>query len=252
MFCYHWPTGVGGAPGGSPGVTTLGVVRQTIRQRMDMVGDNHITDAEWNAYINSSYQELYDLLIQKYGADYYVATPYTFTTNGTLDLFPIPNDLYKLAAVEVQTQTNIYADIQRMPFAERNRGGVGSIPPVAGRTNLRYRLMGQNLMLRSGATAPSAGQTIRIWYAPRLNLLVNDGDTLDGVSGWDEYVIADCMIKGRSKREEDCSIEMALKAALKQRIEEAAENRDEGGPQVVADVRGGYPYPEFYTAGGWD
>jgi len=103
---------------------------------------------------------------------------------------------------------------------------------------MRYRLMGSYLWLRSSATPVSAGRNMRLWYAPRATLLVNDGDTFDGVSGWDEYVVVDCVIKCRLKGEEDPSIEMALKQALVQRIEAAAENRDEAGPHMVTDVRG--------------
>jgi hypothetical protein len=84
---------------------------------------------------------------------------------------------------------------------------------------------------------PSSGQTIRVWYAPRLSYLLNDADVFDGVSGWEEYIVVDCCIKALAKEESDTSVFMAQKAALLQRIEEAAANRDIGEPETVSDSK---------------
>lgn len=235
MQCYFLATG---ASTGTPGVTTLGAMRNTIRQRADLVNSTFITDPELNGWINSSAQELYDLLVQKYGDEYYVAAASTLVTTGLTDKFPLPSDHYKLLGVEWQNSSQ-WVEMPRFNFADRNRGGAGR------RTNLRYRVMGNNIWIRDGYTVPSSGQTVRLWYVPRLSLLVNDSDALDGVSGWDEYVVTDCVIKCRAKGEEDPSIELALKAALTKRIEDAAENRDAGAPQTVTDVRGDYDFPSW-------
>jgi hypothetical protein len=76
--------------------------------------------------------------------------------------------------------------------------------------------------------------------------MTSDSDTLDGVSGWEEYVITDCCIKALAKEESDPSIFMAQKAALLLRIEAAAENRDAGSPATVSDTGG----TDQWTAGG--
>ena len=54
----------------TPGQTTLGNIRATVRQRADMVNTQFVTDAELNGYISASYFELYDIIIQKFGDDY--------------------------------------------------------------------------------------------------------------------------------------------------------------------------------------
>src|SRR5690242_17270074 len=55
----------------------------------------YVTTSEWNSYINASYYELYDLLVQKYGDDYFTAgTPdnwYQLTTNGTSTSYALPD-----------------------------------------------------------------------------------------------------------------------------------------------------------------
>lgn len=221
---------------------TLLQLRTAIRQRADMVNSQFITDAELNSYINQSYFELYDLLIQKYGNNYYVATALQFQTDGINMLFPLPDGtnysgapaFYKLLGVDLSLSNNLdsFVTIRQFDFAERNRYAVPNFQSFYGITNLRYRLNGTNLWL---TPIPAANQTIQLWYAPRLVQLAADGDTVDGISGWTEYIIIDCVIKCNQKEETDASIAMAQKMAIIQRIEAAAENRDAANPAVVAD-----------------
>jgi hypothetical protein len=74
-------------------------------------------------------------------------------------------------------------------------------------------------------------------------------DTVDGYSGWTEYVIVDAAIKCLQKEESDVSVLMVQKAALKQRIEEASQNRDAGQPSTISDTRARDGY---YGAPGFD
>jgi len=70
-----------------------------------------------------------------------------------------------------------------------------------------------------------------------LTQLTSDSDTADGISGWTEYIIVDCVIKCNQKEETDPSVAMAQKQALILRIEAAAENRDAANPATVADTQ---------------
>lgn len=219
------------------GNTTLGSIRLQAQQRADMVNSNFISAAEWNAYINASYYELYDILIQKFGEDYFVAQPYTYTTQTSLQLYPLPTDFYKLLGVEIQLNTGnpmSWVTLKNFQFIDRNRWSYPNIYTFYGITNLRYRLNGSNLMI---APVPQAGQTIQIWYIPRQSTLINDGDIVDGVSGWQEYIVVDACIKAWNKQESDPSVFMAQKQALLKRIEEASENRDPGEAQHVSDTK---------------
>ena len=79
------------------------------------------------------------------------------------------------------------------------------------------------------------------------------------MSGWEEYIVCDSAIKMTQKEESDCSILLAQKAALLARIEAAAENRDAGSPQTVADSKransvwggGGYGGGGYFPEGGY-
>lgn len=214
----------------SLGQMTLAEIRLAAQQRSDQVNSNFITTQEWNSWINQSYYELYDLLVQKYGNDYFVQTPYTFTTDGVNYLFALPNDFYKVLGVDYMLpgNPNTYVPMKRFDFGDRGPN------PFQGQV-------------------PTSGQNIRIWYVPRMTELVNDSDICDGVSGWTEYIIVDVAAKALEKEESDSAPMMARKGAILQRIEAAAENRDAASPQTVLDSQsmnyfwpynGSYPYAQ--------
>lgn len=229
----------------TPTTMRLSDLRMAVRQRADMVSSQFVTDDELNSYINQSYFELYDILIQKYGDDYFVAPPLTFFTDGTSQFYPLPDGvnysaapaLYKFYGLDLglsNTQDS-FATIRPFTFAERNRYAVPNFQSFYGVTNMRYRLNGNNLLL---TPIPSQGQRLRLWYLPRLNQLINDTDLVDGISGWTEYIIIDAAIKCLQKEESDTSVLMNQKSAMLYRIEAAAENRDAGSSATVADVQG--------------
>ena len=221
---------------------TLANLRTAVRQRADMVGSQFVTDSELNDYINRSYAELYDLLIQKYGDNYFVAAPFSFSTDGSSIQYALPSDFYKLLGVDLALSNtdDSFVTVHQFEFGDRNRYSVPNFQSFYGVTNLRYRLNGNNLWL---TPKPAANQTIRIWYIPRIIYLSADGDTMDGISGWEEYVIIDAAIKCLQKEESDISILAGQKVAIIQRIEAAAENRNTAQPSKVVDV--------MYNSFGW-
>lgn len=221
------------------GQVSLGFIREAAQQRSDMVDSGFVTTQEWNSYINRSYAELYDILVQVYGDEYYMASPLQFTTDGRIpSLYPLPEDFYKLMGVDltISQSQNGYVTLQKFMFANRNKYLYGNTPSIAyGFQDLRYRIEGSNISM---IPQPQSGQIIQLWYVPKPRTLLADSDILDGISGWDEYVIVDVAIKAMQKEESDVSVLMAQKEQLRQRITAAASNRDQGMPESVTDVRG--------------
>lgn len=226
-----------------PGQTTVGNMRLEAQQRMDRIYASNITNQEWNSMISQSYKELYDILIQKFGDDYFIAPPVTYLTTGQLDpifqaqVFPLPNDFYKLMRCEVALNPqdpNSWITLKEFQAIQANLWNFPNVYTMYGITNLRYRLWGSNLQI---VPISAAGQTIRIWYSPRPNQLMSDTDLMDAISGWEEYIIADVCMKGMIKSEEDFQPFMLQKAAMLQRIESAAENRNVGEPERVSDSK---------------
>jgi hypothetical protein len=98
---------------------------------------------------------------------------------------------------------------------------------------LRYHLQGGSIRF---VPVPSTTQTLKLWYVPAQTPMTDTADTLDGVNGWEEYVVIDAAMKALIKEESDVSALMAQKEAIKRRIESMSQNRDAGMPETC----GGY------------
>jgi hypothetical protein len=198
--------------------TTLAQLRLRCQEESDNINQTFISDAEWLSYINASYQELYGLIVESFGNDYFVQSPaagYTFVTDGTNSLFALPSAFFKLLGVDLQINTAGYwATLKPFAFSERNQ------------------------LSLNNSSIPMAGQTVRVLYAPKATLLSGDADTVEGVNGWEELIIIDSCIKALAKEESDVSVFMARKAAFQQRLDSEIENRDASGATRVADSRG--------------
>lgn len=224
---------------------TLGQLMTAVRQRADMTTAGYapsltgtaffVSEPELISYINQSYFELYDLIVAAFGNNYYVASPYQFTTDGVNEMFALPADFYKLLGVDLSLTGGTpgsWLTVRGFEFNDRNRYSVPNFQAFYGVTNLRFRLNGNSLWL---TPTPSSGQVMQLWYIPRLTTLAALADTADGISGWTEYIIVDGAIKCLQKEESDVSILLAQKQALIQRIEAMAENRNAGPPPKVVD-----------------
>ena len=186
--------------GSNPGVTTLGTVTAAAQARADMVNSSFLSASEWTANINASYQELYGLLTEKYGSNYYFQTPFSITTDGTNYLYALPSDFFKLFGADLFVGGQ-WTTLKPFMFAERNR-----------------------FTFSNGI--PTASQLVRLWYAPRLTILVNGADTArrhQRLRGVRNHRRGDQV---RFKRgESDVSVLMAQKQAITTRIESEADNR---------------------------
>ena len=243
------------------GEMTLSQIRLAAMQRADRVNSNFVTLPEYTTFINLALFELYDLLVTCY-EDYFVTTPIQFTSDGTTFIFNLPDGkmsylnglnltpgyiapaFYKIYGVDLalQNATNAYVTVNKFNFVDRNRFVYpNTSSTIYGVFNLQYRLLGntpagvQQIMF---IPTPSAGQGIRIWYVPRMTQLLQDTDTtIQGISGWMDYVIIRTAKYVLDKEESDTTKLDAELLFLKGRIEETAANRDQGIADKISDTR---------------
>lgn len=230
------------------GATTLITMVNAAADRADMptpTTTTFVPKSTWVQYVNAACQELHEKLAEAYGSDYRVATESTITTDGTNSTFALPTDFFKLLGVDlllsnvtVNNQTNRIS-LRRFNFADRNKYTLPNIQTLWGRTNMVYRLRGDNLWL---TPLPAANQTIYVIYVPRFTPLVNDADSFDGINGWEEWVVNDAAMKALAKEESDISQVAALQAKQEERLTHVIENRDAGMPATTVDV---------YRSNGW-
>lgn len=212
---------------------TLAQLRTEVRRRADIETSQFIKDAELNSYLNSSIAELYDLLVQKFGNDYFFNS-YSFSLVPGTESYNLPADFFKLLAVDIQLANGEYNTIKRFELNERNKYNSTILRGVYGSSWLRYRVAGSKLYF---APIPQSSETIRIYYIPLPTTLASDSDVFNGYNGWEEYVIVDAAIKCLNKEESDASAWVRAKQNLVVRIEEAAGNRDAGFSPRITDTR---------------
>lgn len=197
-------------------LVTLAALRTRCQQESDNVGSSFITNAEWASYINASYQDLYGQIVQAFGNDYFLQTPqtgYTFTTDGVNQFFALPSTFFKLLGVDLQlTGANAYVSLRPFAFADRNKYSIAN------------------------SFIPQAGQTVRVWYVPQPTLLSADTDTIDGVNGWEEFIVIDACIKALTKEESDVSVFLQRRGMMSERLASEIENRDAANPATVVDT----------------
>lgn len=223
---------------------TLAELKKRVRRRADMERSQFVSDVELAEYINLSYKELYDLLVATF-EDYYTLDPVEFTLNQGEYIFPLPDDFYKLRGVDgkltVSSSTSDYQTLQPFNFQERNTRNREFNRAIFGVVSLTYRIVNNSLYIYPQEAAK--GQ-YRIWYVPRANDLINDTDTVDGVNGWEEYIIIDAAIKMLGKEESDTTVLKEEKERIKMRIIDMAANRDAGSSERITDVQRTMLYPD--------
>jgi hypothetical protein len=252
------------------GELSLYELRLRAQQRADMVNNQFVTTTEWNYFINQSLLELYDLLIDVY-EDYFKAPNARFQVDGSTYIYPLPNGtleftdvngdtfvakpFYKMLGIDLalNTATNAFVTVYKYNFIDRNRYVYpNSNGTIYGVFNLQYRVVGNNIEF---IPPPSAGQTIQLLYAPRLDALLQDTDiSTIGYGGWLQYAIVRAAKYALDKEESDTSKLDTEILFLKERIQSAAQNRDAGMPNTISDVQTPWgdrtPY-NGYGSGGW-
>ena len=99
----------------------------------------------------------------------------------------------------------------------------------------QYRVRGNNIVF---TPEPSWADTsgIRLLYVPVPDELSIDSDTMDGVSGWEDWIVYKCLIKFIGGKEEgDPAIWMQLLSSTEGRIDELL-MRDRANPDTIRDI----------------
>jgi hypothetical protein len=218
----------------------LSTLRTQARQRADAesssASTSFVPDSELNSYINNSLAELYDLIIEANGDEYYATAGTPFVTSSGVAAYSLPADFYRMAGVDAAVGGGTVS-LFPFPFAERNRYQDLTSPGWFRGARLYYRLKKEQIVF---APIPDGGYTITLQYIPNPPILVANGDVFNFHGGWEEYVIIDAAIKMLTKEESDVSVLLLEKQSLIGRIRAAAPSRDDGLPDVVGDVTRDY------------
>lgn len=192
----------------------------------------YITDTELTENINYAWCELYDLLIDSGGQEYFMSSQVIpVVTNQSV--YTLNPDFYRILGVDCNLNSNQAITLQPYLFSERNlyksvyAGGWGVD------YNLRYRVVGGSNI--EFIPIPLNTVSLTVWYIPAPPVLTVLS-TPDGVSGWEQYIVVDAAIQCLLKEESDVTMLMARKEGLRQRILANAPYRDASRAERPHDV----------------
>ena len=208
------------------------VLATRIRARADMENSNFVSTTQLNQWINDSYKELYDILVTTFEDYNVIDETFTISSGNTFSFSSLNSTFFKLVGVDKQISGSDYASLKPYNFNNRNRNRLidryNGVYPI-----VRYRIIGSKLYFTPDDQALG---NYRIWYVPAASELTQDSDTVDGVNGWEEYIVVDCAIKCLTKEESDTADLRADLAKIRKRIDDTALNRDVGEPERIQDV----------------
>jgi hypothetical protein len=212
---------------------TLAQIKTQARQRADMENNNFISEPELTSYINNSIAELHDILIEAYASDYGIVTSTINIVNGQKS-YALPADFYVLKGVDIKlNDSQDFLTLRAFNFNERNRYSELGVWDLAGVSNVRYRIIGNQIVF---TPKPDRIAEVKLWYVPIAQKLVQDTDSFNDLNSFIEYVIVDVAIKMKEKQEDDVSVLAAQKVALEKRIRDRANIRDAGQAPSISDI----------------
>lgn len=232
-------------------MATLAQLRTRIRQRTD---NEHtggfVSDDELNGLINVKNREMYELLVIHGLQRAELKYDYTITT--AAESYALPEDFFAVLGVyrqDAASQPRLYMT------RHDHRVFPDTTAPAPAET---YRIVGSAIEFNP---VPNTG-TYTLRYVPVCEDLEDDDDEVDGVLGWDEYIVVACAIDVLAKEEADpqgiARLENQL-YQLKERLKLAAQSAELSENPCIANVRQSaldencYRVGDFRTRGlrGW-
>lgn len=160
---------------------TLAELRTAVQRRGGVENSYDLRAPILNEFINSAAAELWDILRKK-GDDVLVKSETLATSIGSATV-PLPATFYKLIVLQLQDASSPSGWRRLRPFTIEESHLFG---PSAGGP-YRYRLQGSNIVL---STATPVVETLRLYFVPYSPIMTSDSDTLDGLNGYEELVVA--------------------------------------------------------------
>lgn len=238
--------------------TVLSSLVTRVRRRSDQENSTFVSDAELEQYIQESYFELYDLLIEAFGPEQFLDT-YTSTTVAGTDTYALrtyvgeevleegqegadidyrPLNIYKTLGLDVDIN-GFFSPIR--PGTVYDRGHKGDdTQGWSTHGSPRYFLttdIAQPYQCRRVHfyPTPRAAHNWRLLYIPTPVPLSDAADATGQhflhYAHWDEYIVLDAAAKVMEKEESDSTPLLRRLEAMRQRIRDQAHtmNTETGG-----------------------
>jgi len=138
-------------------LVSLTELRTLTRQRADMENSQFVTDTELTRYLNNSWGELYNLIVENFNEDYYTTSSTISLSSGT-DSYSLPSDFYKLRGVDLVVTSTESVPLRRYNWSQRTRNSL----TVYAR-DYRYRVQRKSIVF---TPTPSTSDSVKLFYIP--------------------------------------------------------------------------------------
>ena len=209
---------------------TVANVEARIRE-LGELREVYVSPAAMLFEINASYAELHDKLAAA-NNDLFESIRLYDVVSGT-DEYLLPLDFYKCTGVDTKRNDGTWCTLESYERPERN---FDNTYKSLSREWSRYRCRGNKLIL---VPAPTWSQTegMKLLYIPSAKRMTVTTDTLDGINGWEDWIVYDCLIKFIGGKEDgDARVWQASLERLNARIVTMAKSRDRAEPGRIRDV----------------
>ena len=214
-------------------------------ENLVLAANSVITLPELRGYINEGIQELYDLLVECRGPEWFRKS-YTFNTTSNQSGYATPSDLYNLISVDINLGGNLFITARPYMEAERNAFRWNSAwyydTPVYFRLQGTPDSTGANLAPSNINFIPSPNSNFAVTlnyvpaFRPFLTDGTEDGNVFDGVSGWEGLPIWAVTAICLEKLKQDSSFARAQVEKYTRRIEALGNDRQAGDAERVHDT----------------
>ena len=217
---------------------TLADLRTRILQRGGLEGAGaNLTPDELAQMVSQVVSEWYDLVrLTTFGGQYFRQS-YNFSTVSGGQSYPLPPDFLSLISGDVYISTTWKVCMKA--YQEEDRNSLTGPALIVGwfGPQLWYQLQGKSIKFLS---APSAAYQVTLNYVPVAPRLNRPNDFIDAINGWEQFIVDVCARR--------CAIKFGMYdlanalvtdiAAERQRIVDAAGERDAGIAETVHDLQG--------------
>jgi hypothetical protein len=192
-----------------------------------------ITDTEANRLVNLALTELYDLLVEARGHEYYETVSTSTSTVAGTAAVSLPADFYQLLGVHLQWAANDLEEVRDLEHIQ-DRHGLVNLGSWSQYGPKAFRLRGTSLEF---FPTPTSVVTVALRYVPAFGDLASDAATFDGVNGWEKLVALRAAIEMRVIGGRPYGDLERLYDRERDRVQGLASDRAAQSPKRIRDVQ---------------
>ena len=167
-------------------------IRNRIRQRVNKEKSQFVTDSEINGLMEEAYATMYNKLVNT-NENYFITSTTISLVAGTAN-YDLPTDFFKLKGIDISRNGFLYP-MNLVPWDHRNKYQVTTSYQS---TPIDYMFYGNQIRF---LPIPNAGFSVTAYYIPAPPVYVSDSTLIDGVAGFEKYIIYSVASIIRAKEE---------------------------------------------------